>query len=295
MCGKFHNDNLNYFGTNLKHLTSLELDGPFLISNDGWQNFFDLIGNRLTSFKVSNTHRFSSDTFKHLLEKCGENLHTLKLSRLDGLNDKEAYDSIPIYLTKLKNLEISYPQHEDLISDSLLINILSINGEFLSELNLDGCSGLTDEFLINGIKPFAYNLRRLSLQKLDQITNEGFVALFNDWRLNYGLNEVFLTKCFSLGDDGIIEMLLHSGNSLVELSLNSIKDLTIMTFQLLKCPNLTYLDGGFVRCIDDEVLQLIGTNCPQLKVMDCYGNNRCTSKAQIREGLKVIGRQSDVI
>lgn len=295
MCGRFHNDNLNYVGSNLLNLTSIELDGPFLISNDQWQVFFKQIGKRLKSFKISNTHRFSNDTFKEFLEKCGENLEVLKLSRLDGINDKESYDLIPIFLTKLKQLEISYPHHEDLISDSLLINILSINGEFLSLLNLDGCSGLTDEFLINGIKPFCFVLRNLSLQKLDQITNEGFVGLFNNWKLNLGLNEIYLTKCFSLGDEGIIEILLHSGNSLVELSLNSIKDLTVQSFQLLKSPNLTYLDIGFVRCVDDTILELIGKNCANLKVIDCYGNNRCTSNAIIRDGLKVIGRQSDVI
>jgi len=295
MCGRLHNDNLNYFSTNLKHLHKIELDGPFLINNDTWRNFFENVGDRLTSFKISNTHRFDDETMKTLLEKCGSNITELRLSRLDGIKEKESYDMMPVYLTKLENLELSYPHHEDLVSDSALINLLSINGESMHTLILDGCSGLTDEFLINGIKPFCINLRKLSLSFLDQITSEGFVALFNEWTGNLGLNEVYLRKCFSLGDEGIIEFLLHSGQSLVELSINSIKDLTVDTFQIMKCPNLTYLDTGFVRAVDDEVLGLIGENCPQLRVLDTYGNNRCTSKAKIREGLKVIGRQSDSI
>lgn len=295
MCGRFHNDNLNYFASNLKILTKIELDGPFLINNQTWQNFFETVGDRLTSFKVSHTHRFDDETMKTLLEKCGPNMTELRLSRLDGVKEKESYDLMPVYLTKLEYLEISFPHQEELVTDSALINLLSINGESLHTLILDGCSGLTDEFLINGIKPFCSNLRKLSLSFLDQITSEGFVALFNEWNANLGLNEVYLRKCFSLGDEGIIEFLLHSAQSLVELSINSIKDLTVDTFQIMKCPNLTYLDTGFVRAVDDDVLELIGKNCPQLKVLDTYGNNRCTSGAKIREGLKVIGRQSDTI
>lgn len=295
MCGRLHNDNLNYFASNLKHLTKIEVDGPFLINNQTWQNFFETVGDRLTSFKVSHTHRFDDETMKTLLEKCGPNMTELRLSRLDGIKEKESYDLMPVYLTKLEYLEISFPHQEDLVTDSALINLLSINGESLHTLILDGCSALTDEFLINGIKPFCVNLRKLSLSFLDQITSEGFVALFNEWNANLGLNEVYLRKCFSLGDEGIIEFLLHSAQSLVELSINSVKDLTVDTFQIMKCPNLTYLDTGFVRSVDDDVLELIGKNCPQLKVLDTYGNNRCTSGAKIREGLKVIGRQSDTI
>lgn len=295
MCGRLHNDNLKYFSTNLPHLHSIELDGPFLINNETWQSFFNSVGSRLKSFKLSNTHRFSDETLALMLEKCGENLESLKLSRLDGIKNKESYDLMPAYLTKLKDLEISYPHHEDLVDDALLINLLSINAETLTSLTLDGCSALTDDFLINGLRPFAGNLRKLSLQLLDQITSEGFVGLFHDWDANFGLNEVYLRKCFSLADDGIIEMFLHSGSSLVELSINSVKDLTAMTFQIMRCPNLTYLDCGFVRAVDDVMLELIGKNCPQLKVVDCYGNNRCTSKANIREGMRVIGRQSDTV
>lgn len=295
MCGRLHNDNLNYFRTNLKHLTKVELDGPFLINNDTWRSFFESVGDRLTGFKVSNTHRFDDETMKTLLETCGPNMTELKLSRLDGIKEVQSYDLMPVYLTKLESLEISYPHHEDLVTDSALINLLGINGESLHTLILDGCSGLSDEFLVNGIKPFCINLRKMSLSFLDQITSEGFVGLFNEWNSNLGLNEVYLRKCFSLGDEGIIEFLLHSGQSLVELSINSVKDLTVDAFQIMKCPNLTYLDTGFVRAVDDEVLGLIGINCPQLKVLDSYGNNRCTSRAKIREGLKVIGRQSDSI
>ncbi|KAH3688702.1 hypothetical protein WICPIJ_000302 [Wickerhamomyces pijperi] len=296
MCGRFHNDNLNYYATNFKNLTSLELDGPFLINNQTWQSFFKVKGKDLTSFKVSNTHRFDDTTLETLLQNVdAEKFQSLKLSRLAGIKFKDSYDMIPMYLTNLFELEISYPEHEELVDDSMLINTLSINGESLNTLVLDGCAGLTDEFLINGIKPFASKLRKLSLQFLDQITDEGFVGLFHEWHTNLGLNEVFLKKCFSLGDAGILEMFLHSNTTLVELSLNSVKDLTVLPFQVMRCNNLIYLDIGFIRSIDDRVLELIQKNCKQVKIIDCYGNNKCTAAAKIREDVKVIGRQSDTL
>lgn len=296
MCGRLHNDNLNYYASNFKNLRSLELDGPFLINNETWQNFFRVKGKDLASFKVSNTHRFDDLTLETLLQNVNpEKFQSLKLSRLAGIKSKDTFDLIPMYLTNLVELEISYPDHEELVDDSMLINTLSINGESLNTLVLDGCSALTDEFLINGIKPFATKLRKLSLQFLDQITDEGFVGLFHEWDINLGLNEVFLKKCFSLGDAGILEMFLHSNSTLVELSLNSVKDLTVLPFQVMKCNNLIYLDIGFIRSIDDRVLELIQKNCKQVKIIDCYGNNKFTANAKIRDDVKVIGRQSDTL
>ena len=63
---------------------------------------------------------------------------------------------IPHFLlpSKLTHLEISYPEKEELISDDLIISILSITGDTLVSLNLDGCSDLTEKFLIDGVHSF---------------------------------------------------------------------------------------------------------------------------------------------
>ena len=73
------------------------------------------------------------------------------------------------------------------------------------------------------------------------------------------------------------------------------QDEEVEYYNHIRLPLLTYLDLGFVRAVDNELLSLIGESCPQLKIIEAYGDNRCTSKARIRPGLMVIGRQSDEI
>ncbi|ODQ77614.1 hypothetical protein BABINDRAFT_172697 [Babjeviella inositovora NRRL Y-12698] len=298
MCGQFHNANLQYFASNLRKLTHITLHGPFLISDVAWQEFFETVGSRLKGFHISNTHRFTSDSMITLLEHC-PNLEELTLTRLDGLNSSEVYELIPHYLTKLRHLEISYPQNEDLITDDLLINILSINGEHIEFLNLDCCTALTDRFLTEGLRVFAPNLKSLSLKFLDQISDEGMIALFEQWDANPGLLSVNLQKCVNLTSAGLVFLLNHSGKTLVELNVNSVYGTEKLFFEdylrSTALPLLTHLDIGFVRSVDDLVVEIIGNTCPKLALLEVYGNNRVTRKTRIREGLKLIGRQSDTI
>ncbi|KAK6457718.1 putative DNA repair protein [Scheffersomyces xylosifermentans] len=334
MCGQLHNDNLKYYNSNLKNLSELSLNGPFLISEVMWQEFFDESGPKLKKFEVRNTHRFGNDSLISLLENTGSQLTSLKLSRLDGITSAAVYDLIPHYISPstLTHLELSYPTKEDLISDELIINILAVSGESLISLNLDGCTNLTDTFLLDGIAKFCPNLTHLSIKNLDQITDKGFEKVFNEYSAvnSGGLISVNLTKVTGLGDKAIYSLLKHSAHTLVELSLNSINNITkeflyqvftddhqqykkkllksikdgeeaeegeppLVYFNQIRLPLLTTLDLGFVRAVDDEILSLVGENCPKLSILEVYGDNRCTSRAQIRQGLMVIGRQNDEI
>lgn len=343
MCGHFHNDNLKYYNSHLQNLTDLSLNGPFLISDAMWQEYFENGGSRLSKFEVRNTHRFGNDSLISLLENCGSELTKLSLSRLDGLDSTPVYELIPHYLMTscLTQLEISYPHKEELITDDLLINILSITGESLTSLNVDGCSNLTDRFLAEGIVRFCPNLTHLSMKLLDQLSDEGFAAAFRTYsKVNSGgLISVQLTKCINLGNNAIYSLLHYSAQTLVELSLNSIynldKDFLFQIFtddfhplkkslkedienasqrieldrpdednnerskakfySKISFPLLTTLDIGFVRAVDDEILNFISDNCSKLTILETYGNNRCTLRANVRNDLMVIGRQNDML
>ncbi|ODV77296.1 RNI-like protein [Suhomyces tanzawaensis NRRL Y-17324] len=342
MCGQLHNDNLKYYTTNLKSLSELSLNGPFLISDTVWQEYFEQSGSQLTKFEVRNTHRFQNDSLISLLENSGRNLTSLRLSRLDGLDSKDVYDLIPHYLepSKLEQLEISYPFQEDLVTDDLLINILAITGETITHLNLDGCSNLTDQFITDGLAKFCPNLTHLSMKNLDQITNEAFARALEEYSAvnSGGLISVDLTKCTGLGDEAIYSLLKHSGHTVVEFSINSLsllsKDFLLQLFTedhhpykkglkekleklesngtnenneendnnetpsyypKLSFPFLTTADFGFVRSVDDEILELVGESCPKLSILEVYGNNRCTFRANFRKDLMVIGRQGDEV
>lgn len=300
MCGQLHNDNLKYFGTKLNNLKSISLNGPFLINDESWQLFFESnVGKNLKHFHLRNTHRFNNDSLVTLLENCGQNLESLTLSRLDGLNSKPVYDLLPHFLSNLRNLEISSPHHENLIDDDMIINLLALNCETINSLNLDKCSGLTNKFLIEGLKLFGANITKLSLCDLDQIDDEGLKSVFDNWNINGGLTDVSLQRCISLTDKSVYDLLLHSSQTLVQLNLNSIKDISKTMFSNLSrnltFPLLTYLDIGFVRSVDDSVLAILSRICPNLEILEVYGNNRCTDKALFRDNLTVIGRQTDSI
>lgn len=311
MCGLFHNDNLKYYSSNLLDLTSLALNGPFLISESAWLDYFENGGSWLTEFELRNTHRFGNDSLISMLENCGSKLTSLKLSRLDGINKESVYSLIPHYLldSTITNLELSYPYSEDLITDDLLINILSVTGDTLVSLNVDGCTGLTDRFLVEGVAKFCPNLTHLSMDSCGQVSNEGFCEAFDNYGKvnNGGLIGVNLRKCGQLANEAIYSLLKHSGKTLVELNLNSLrfleKELFIDILQDKKTDGsaydpldlslLTTLDVGFVRVVDDSVLNRLSERCPKLSILEVYGDNRCTKQADVRSDLLVIGRQSD--
>lgn len=336
MCGQFHNDNLDYFKEKLPNLTKLSLNGPFLISNQGWQDYFDQAKCDLQEFEVRNTHRFGNQALISLLETRGAALTSLKLSRLDGIDSASVYELIPQYLSpsQLTTLEISYPYKEELVSDDLLIHILAVTGETIRYLNVDGCTSLTDLFLIEGVAKFCPCLETLSMKNCDLITNEGFVTAFEELAIinTGGLVSVDFTKCTGLGDQAIYSFLKHSGETVLEASFNSLDKLTksfflqVLTedtekwkkdlqksiedgindsveeedqkkhyFSKVSLPLLTKLDVGFVRNFDNEVTEKFSEKCAKLTYLEVYGDNRCTSKAQVRLDLLIIGRQGDAI
>ncbi|KAG7191815.1 uncharacterized protein KQ657_002780 [Scheffersomyces spartinae] len=327
MCGQLHNDNMKYFSTNLPHLKHLSLDGPFLISDSMWQEFFETeVGKNLVSFEVRNTHRFGNDSLIGLLENCGSKLTLLKLSRLDTVDSGDVWSLLPHYLgeSTLTELEISYPVREELITDDLIINILSVTGDTLEYLNLTGCSNLTDKLLSDGITKFCPLLRVLILDSLDQLTDEGFANAMGSYStINQGgLTKVLLSNCVGLGDNALYALFQHSGSTLIELNTNSIHNLSkesllqmftddlhpskveqqqqqeqnsISYFPQVHLLLLTTWDIGFVRSVDDEVVKAISDHCTKLQILEVYGNNRCSSRVLVREGLLLLGRQSDSI
>ncbi|VEU24389.1 DEKNAAC105565 [Brettanomyces naardenensis] len=300
MCGHLHMDNLLYYGDKMTNLRYLNLNGPFLINNDVWQDFFDSkVGKNLTAFHLRNTHRFTSDSLVALLDNVGDRLEELTLSRLDGLDSKLVYDLLPHYLHSMRHLELSYPHKEDLVDDDMIVNLVANNGEHLETLILDGCSYLTDQFLVSGIKPFCPNLTKLSLNQLDQITDNGMTQLFTDWNINGGLMDLNLSRCVSLTDASIYKALEHSSQTLVELNLNSLSGISRKMFLRLsrniRFPLLTSVDIGFVRSVDDSALAIWSRIAPRLSILEVYGNSRCTDKAIVRADLRIIGREADSI
>lgn len=297
MCGQLNNESLLYIAEKLPNLKALYLDGPFLINEDTWEKFFTIMKDRLEEFHISNTHRFTDKSLSNLLINCGSTLVSLGLSRLDSVSN---YALLPQYLMNdnFHTLSIEYPLNEEDVNDEIVINILGQVGPTLRKLVLNGCVELTDSMIINGLTAFIpekCQLEVLSLEELDQITTDSLVYFFSKVELNK-LKECSFRRCLQLGDMAVIELLLNGAkHSLRSLSFNSLNKLTKDALVTLICPELTYIDLGFVRCVDDSIIQLLGEQNPKLKVIDVFGDNLVTEKATLRPGLTLIGRQSDSI
>lgn len=257
MCGQLHNDNMTYFLDKLPDLKTLALNGPFLISTPQWVEFFDKATCPLEQFEVRNTHRFGNDALIALLERRGSQLTLLKLSRLDGLDSEAVYGLIPQYLSpsKLEALEISHPHQPGLIDDDLLIHILATTGDTIKSLNVDGCSMLTDNFLVEGVAKFCPVLESLSMRGLELITNEGMRDAFVELaEINYGgLLSIDFTKCTNVGNEGIEAVFKHSGKTLIEVSLNSVNNLTNSCLLQLFTDDLDESKVKILKAIEDGV------------------------------------------
>ena len=256
---------------------------------------------RLREFNISNTHRITDDNLTTLLSTSQNVLESLGLSRLDSISN---YAVIPQYLQcpTFHTLRIEYPYNEEDVTDEVVINILGQVGHSLKTLSLDGCLELTDSFVINGIGGFLSGnnnvntlLENLSLGELDQLTSDSLTYVLS--QISFPCLKSFsIRRCVQLEDAVVQELLLNSAkNSLMNINLNSAKKLTDQAFTLIECPNLEYMDLAFVRCVDNKIIELLGKQNPKLKLLDVFGDNRITDTVQLREGLTMVGLQSDSI
>ncbi|KAG0663418.1 hypothetical protein C6P45_000865 [Maudiozyma exigua] len=301
MCGQLNNEALLYIAEKLTKLKSIKLDGPFLINEETWIKFFEIMRGRLEEFHVSNTHRFTDKALDSLLQNCHKELKSIGFSRLDSLFN---YSILPQYLTNkdFHTLVLEYPYNEEDVTDEVIINILGQVGSSLNHLILRQCDELTDSMIVNGMNAFLNGengendkLETLVLESLDQITSDSLVYFFSQISLP-SLKECSLLRCIEVGDDALVELFLNSAsNSLVQLNLNSLKNLSSKIFTLLKCENLGSIDLGFVRCIDDATLETICKQNLKLQLIDVFGDNLVTKNAKIRQGINILGRQSDSI
>ncbi|AMD21594.1 HFL262Wp [Eremothecium sinecaudum] len=300
MCGQLNNEAILFIADKLPKLEEIYLDGPFLIDECTWIAFFQKMRNRLKAFHISNTHRFNDAALESLLQNSGETLESIQLSRLDALS---AYGLLTQYLRNenFHTLILQYPADEKHVSDEIIIKLLGSLGSNLKVLKLDGCTDLTDSVLTDGLTPFLrYGdkpsfLETLSLEELDQITSDGFLYFVSSVALP-NLRNLSLCRCLQLDDSSIVELWINEcAKSLVYLNLNSLKQLTSMVFTLMQCPNLKQLNLGFVRCVNDDAIKVIVEQNPALEIIEVYGNNSITSKATVKEGTILVGRQCDSI
>jgi DNA repair protein RAD7 len=295
MCGQLSNESFKYLHDKLGNLRSLHLDGPFLINKNTWISFLEELGPRLEEFEVRNTYRFDGEIISNMVLNC-PNLTHLAMSRLSGMTEDAAIH-ILADLPKLKHFEYSFPSDvNDPVTDDAMITILNSVGSQLETLIVDGCVNLTDRFLRLGVGPCCGKLRTLSMKGLDQITSEAIESLFTNWSVNSGMERLSVQRCIGVQDNGLKAIINHSAETLVDLDINSLQLVTKDSLShLTRCIHLSSLDAGFVRAMDDALVESIVNSCASLGLIMVYGDPGITASCRVKRGTRLIGRQSDSI
>jgi hypothetical protein len=266
-CGRLIDPTLLQIASRLHSLEHLILTGPFLITTGAWKSTLQIIGHRLRTFEISDTARWDEECSKMLVTKC-PNLEVVGLKRINGLSNESIQ-----WFSKLKNLKsLDLTEPTGIITDEYIVQIIRATGNKLEKLILDGCLELGDE-TFQAITQYCPNLQFLSLALLDKITDECVVKGFKSWKKNHGLITLNISRCVGIKDGGVQAILAHSGGSLESLSLNSLDELTQDTFKLFLeefgnvGKELVELDVGFVRCVNDGLVNKLSNACKELRVL----------------------------
>ncbi|PVV05332.1 hypothetical protein BB560_000150 [Smittium megazygosporum] len=259
-CGKINDQVIKFYAEHLKSLSSIRLNGPFLVSDDAFSYFFSNINSMLRSFKVSDA-QFGVSAVKSLINHCN-NLLELSVERChcftnDSVNAISSYnpelkateslsqassssnlDNLlpsPCRFPILKALCIIEPPKP--ISSESLIHLIKSVGPTLEELRITYCEGADDTFLLDGIAKHCKNLLILDLTGC-KVTSDGLCEFFQNsqsilefdgtiakpdttFEYSKGLIHLGLGKIYELSDKALYFALKHSFHTLEYLSIHS--------------------------------------------------------------------------
>ena len=311
-CGSMTDEVLSYYSTQLTELKGVELGGPFLVTKSCYMRFFEARGPQLEDLTITDTFRVDAEVISSLVDNC-PNLKELRLKQIVKLDNQAV--RLLTALTSLKVLEISDPGED--VQDGAVIDVLNSIGSGLRELDLSGCMLLTDQTLL-AIRQCCPRLNAFSLTEAEDVTDEGVAQMFRNWDINPGLQYVNLGRLRKLTYFGIEAILEHSGRTLEVLDINSCP-LQSNSWGFwwqggTKFERLRSLDIGFVRSVNDAVVEKLCEVCPnlgELKVclftvmstivrelmatcIKVWGANRITEAVQVPENIRIIGREADL-
>ncbi|KAJ2401683.1 UV-damaged DNA-binding protein rad7 [Coemansia sp. RSA 2559] len=210
-CGRLENDILLGMGRNLNQLTSLHLDGAFLVDAPTWAAFFRATGNRLQSFKVKYTG-FGPQAMRALTTHCTR-LRELRVSECVDFDDdclamlavpvteheeveqeaerarraSDAADNVsaavaPAWqpLKHLQSLELGHPHKP--MTNQTAARVVQTVGAQLRVLDLTGFKDIADDFLLQALDGHCGCLQELYLGQCTGITADAFAEFFSRQR-----------------------------------------------------------------------------------------------------------------
>ncbi len=300
LCGMLDNDAIDAWSKKLTKLKSVELYGPFLVRKEAWHRFFEALGPRLESFKIRESPRFDLSCAESMVKHC-PNLRELGLAQIGPL-DKTMLRPLEAYGEQLTYLDVSDPGVSapgippKSLEDDEVVSLLQAIGKNLAYLDVSKNIDLTDRVVKEGVLPHCRQLKTLRLIGCEKVEAATVSDMFTEWTRDgvAGLSHVHLDRMLKLDDDLMEPLLTHSGPELVELSLNSVDGITDKGLETLgnakNLPKLELLDLSFVRALDDESLDRICRNLPNLKKVSVFGCNRISDFLK-SDRVRIIGKE----
>lgn len=285
-CGHITSKVVKAYADRLHFLKSLQLSGAFLVSKEAWNHLFEKVGKRLETFSVRHTARFVKENMEALAKRC-PNLKQLKLGHLAHM-DSDWLSFIGTF-KKLHTLEFAWSAAEHPLKTEDVVDMLSKIGPQLVDLAIKGGHELDDKILSEGLLKHCPNLKKLNLEQCDQLTPGAMADFLKNWQsARGGLTHLDISRCIEFDDEVLKAVLTHSGSTLRHLNLHSLEKLSPTALELLGGGDLTdedgkvvgkveplkelvWLDCGFVRSMDDFVLQKVITNCTSLRDIQVWG------------------------
>jgi len=295
MCGRITCSVIEHYAKQLSKLERIELYGPFLVRVEAWKTFFEATEDRLTGFLITQSPRLDKDCLDVLVNASASTLQELRLCEVGLLRD----DWLPsiAQFTELTYLDLSYPSES--LTDEAVIELLSQIGENLRHLDFSGHTALTDAVLTDGVAEHTKRLDVLKMSTLELLTDSGVAEFFE--KLGGARKPPFsivdLSRNHALADEALEAMLSHSGGALMELYINSWKDVTNAALKGLatKLAQVTTIDVGFCREVDDFWVKAMLNKCPLIRQIKLYGCNKITENCPTKPGLKIFGVESHTV
>ena len=278
-CGQLDSVAFRALGT-LPHLSHLALYGAYLVRKEDWLAFFAEHGAQLTAFCLRETARFDGACVEALVRHAPR-IHTLQLAQIGCLDD--ACVQCLAALPRLVHLDVSQPGVSRLgvppasLTDAGVVPLLQRHTH-LTSLHLAKNAALSSA-TVDAIGP---HLTHLVADGLVNVSADAWIRL---WKRCPHLAHL------SLRGAGITDACvaaLAQLPHLTTLNLNSNALTKAGLLALARVP-LHTLDVGFVRSVDDELLDTLAASIPTLTKLYVFGCPRVTHFAHPR--ITVIGRE----
>ncbi|KAL1326082.1 hypothetical protein AAHE18_13G203200 [Arachis hypogaea] len=271
----------------LPRLTSLSITGACRLSDLGLRALVSSAP-ALRSVNLSRCSLLTSSGIFHLAESLRSLLKELYLDECNGI---DAALVLPALL-ELEHLEVLSVASVKTICDEFVKDYITARGHNLKELVLQNCVNVTDAS-IKIIAEHCPGLCVLDIMHLETLTDLSIGYLSNHCRALHTLK--LCRNTFS--DEAIAAFLETSGESLQELSLNSVKKVGYHTTLSLAshAKNLRTLDLSWCRNLTDNALGLIVDSCSSLISLNLFGCTQVTDiflKGHSNMQLEIIGLQN---